>query len=377
MVAEQREARQPVVEENIVLPRQFGVAVSTPRPHGTAMRVVILMTRQAVRSRRCIEDRLDMASGTFSISMCTQQRMTRVDVMIEMHVRPPGRRMTGIAGTTEVPVVVVVVFVTGDAGRTQAVGERVGAMVTVASLLGVHAIEGKLCVALMIEARFVPTNRAVAIAAFGTAAPVVRVVLGMAGITCRRRILERVVGVTVKTPWSLVVADQRKAGRVVIELNVQPALGCMAVAALRAESARMCVIAFVTGKAITRRVPTSYVRYMAVAALLLGMSAQQGKPRQVMIEPAFVQTNNVGVATLVVRMAVRAGRPFRTTIHSVKTRLGFDVCGDFIVAIETQRALLFTVKAKMAITAFFFEFGVGLSQFARHDQRLKLSLCWS
>ena len=116
---------------------------------------------------------------------------------------------------------------------------------------------------------------------------------------------------------------------------------------------------------------------MAVAALLVGMSAQQGKPRQVMIEPVFVQTNNVGVATLVVRMAVRASRPFCTTIHTVKAGLGLDVCGNFIVAIETQRALLFTVKAKVAITAFFFEFGVGLSQFARHDQRLKLSLCWS
>ena len=115
---------------------------------------------------------------------------------------------------------------------------------------------------------------------------------------------------------------------------------------------------------------------MAVAALLVCMSAQQGKPRQVMIEPVFVQTNNVGVATLVVRMAVRASRPFRTTIHTVKTGLGFDVRGDFIVAIETQRALLFTFKAKMAIAAFLFEFGVGLSQFARHDQRLKLSLCW-
>jgi hypothetical protein len=245
VVAEQREACQPVVEENIVLPRQFVVAVGAPRPHGTAVRVVILMTRQAVRSRRCIEDRLDMASGTFSISMCAKQRMSRVDVMIEMHVRPPGRRMTGIAGTTEVPVVVVVVFVTGDAGRTQAVGERVGAMTTVASLLGVHAIEGKLCVALMIEARFVPTNRAVTIAAFGTAAPIVSIIFGMAGVTRGRRILERVVGVTVKTPRSLVVTDQREAGRVVIELNVQPAFRCMAVAALRTESARMCVVALV------------------------------------------------------------------------------------------------------------------------------------
>ena len=246
MVAEQREACQPVVEENIVLPRQFGVAVSTPRPHGTAMRVIILMTCEAVRSRRCIEDRLDMASGTFSISMCAKQRMSRVDVMIEMHVRPPGRRMTGIAGTTKVPVVVVVVFVTGDAGRTQAVGKRIRAMATVTSLFGVHTVERKLRIALMIEARFVPTNRAVTIPAFGTAAPIVRVVLGMAGVTRRWRILERVVGVTVKTPRPLVVTDQREAGRVVIELNVQPAFRRMAVAALRTESARMCVVALVT-----------------------------------------------------------------------------------------------------------------------------------
>ena len=204
------------------------------------------MTRQAVRSRRCIEDRFNVARSAFSIGMCTKQRMSRVDVMIEMHVRPPGRCMTGIAGTTEVPVVVVVVFMTGDAGRTQAVGKRIRAMATVASLLGVHAIEGKLCVALMIEARFVPINRAVTIAAFGTAAPIVRVILGMAGVTRGRRILERVVGVTVKTPRPLVVTDQREAGRVVIKLNVQPTFRCMAVAALRTESARMCVVALVT-----------------------------------------------------------------------------------------------------------------------------------
>lgn len=75
----------------------------------------------------------------------------------------------------------------------------------------------------MIEARVVPTGRAVAVFTLLPASTVVSVIAGMAAVAGRRSVLESLVFVAGEALGFLVESDQRKPRHVMIKFDVEPA----------------------------------------------------------------------------------------------------------------------------------------------------------
>jgi hypothetical protein len=164
MNAEQRESRQIVVEENIVRPGMFVVAVKAKSALGSLVGVVILMADQAILDKLDLEDWLDVARDTLGESVGPLQHIGSLDTVIESDIYPLIIDVAGIAGGTEVSVVIVVFEVTGNAGDIQRVGERVVAVAGIAGELSMAAVERETRVPPMIAIRFCALELAVDVA---------------------------------------------------------------------------------------------------------------------------------------------------------------------------------------------------------------------
>lgn len=223
MNAEQRESRQIVVEENIVRPGMFVVAVKAKSALGSLVGVVILMADQAILDKLDLEDWLDVARDTLGESVGPLQHIGSLDTVIESDIYPLIIDVAGIAGGTEVSVVIVVFEVTGNAGDIQRVGERVVAVAGIAGELSMAAVERETRVPPMIEAGIGPAGRRMTVRAFLSTAAVMRIVRRMAGVAIRFCALELAVDVAGRTRSVNVFSGQWKFGRTMIELDLGPA----------------------------------------------------------------------------------------------------------------------------------------------------------
>ena len=252
------------------------------------MCVVVFVARQAVGSECGFEDRLNMASLALDIVMSPVQGVAGIREMIETYFRPARARVAGFALFPEMAFVVVVFKMTIDALHRQLIGERVVTMTGLAFLLRMFVLEQKACITIVIEARVVPAQRAMAVAALVAAAAVMCVILGMKAVTGRGRIRKRVVGMTVKTRRPLVFTNQRIPRRVVIELDLQPVVRGMTISALCAKRSGVRVVIFVTGKAVPGRVAMSLLGLMAIIALIVRVLAEQREVRLFVVERILI-----------------------------------------------------------------------------------------
>ncbi len=214
------------------------------------MRVVVFVAAQAIRLQRDSENRLDVAGRTFSVGMSPVQGMTGIDRVIELHGRPAGRHVAGVALASEVAVVLVVVLMAGDTVHRQGIGEGVVTVACVTALLAMFAKQREARITFVIEACVFPAHRAMAVTALVSAAAVVRIVLRVAVVAGSRCICKCVIGMTVQALGPLMLPDQRVPGRIVVKLEVHPVVWCVAIAALIAKGLTVWVICFVTGIAI-------------------------------------------------------------------------------------------------------------------------------
>jgi len=117
VLAQQRETRQTMVEEDVFSPRLFVVAVFADLPLGTTVRVVFLMAITANSRGLSVKHRFDMAGRTFNTGVCAAQGVSGVDVVIERELHPLIGNVAGVTLLTKVPVVIVIVVVAGEACR--------------------------------------------------------------------------------------------------------------------------------------------------------------------------------------------------------------------------------------------------------------------
>ena len=117
-----------------------------------------------------------------------------------------------------------------------------------------------------------------------SAAAIVGIVFGMAVEASRWRRLEGLVLVTPGTLGFRMFADQREAGRVVIELHVGPGGGGVAVAALRAHGVTVDVVRLVAGKTLGRRIAVLAVRLVAFPAFGFAVLAEQREVGEVVCD---------------------------------------------------------------------------------------------
>jgi hypothetical protein len=108
-------------------------------------------------------------------------------------------------------------------------------------------------------------------------------------------------------------------------------------------------------------------------AAVAGQRAVRTSQRKVsafVIEGRGVQAHDVGLAALVLGMAAGALADAGIGHAAVIALVTLQVGGDFLVAVDAQRALARTVGAIVAIAAGVFELGVRLGNLAGHEQAL-------
>ena len=298
------------------------------------MGIIVFVAGEAIPLQFHFEDRFDMTGGTLGLAVRADQRIAGVLAVVEAHFRPAAAGMAGFAALAEMPFVIVVFEMTRDAGHLEFVRERVFTMATVAVLLRMLAVEYEIRIPIVIEARIVPATRAVAVAALIAATTIVCIVFRVTVVALRRGVLKRVVGMAVETCRLLVLADQRVVGRVVVELDVEPLRGRMTVAARRSQCFSVRVVVFMTGIAVAGSVAMFLVRSMARGAFGFGMFAKQWEIGEIVVECLFIQLHDVGISTLVIRMAARAGRILRLLESAVEARRLVDVVGDVFVTVK-------------------------------------------
>lgn len=260
MLAQQREARQIVIEEHIVLPGRFVVAIAALDALLALMRIVFRVAVIAGRMQGDVEYRFDMAGLTFDFFVRADERMFGIDVVIEHDGDPFLAHMAGIACVAEVTAVIVVFQMTGYASSLHLIGERIFAVTVVAGQVGMPSLQEKIRVPVVIETGIGPVSRLVAVVALFAAAAVVRVILGVATETGRRRALKSPVFVTVEARCLQMLAEQRVVGRVVIEFDLEPARCAVAVRAFGAHEFAMNIVLFMTGQTVAWRIPELLVR---------------------------------------------------------------------------------------------------------------------
>lgn len=173
--------------------------------------------------------------------------MARVNVVIEGHLGKTLGYMACIASLSEVPFVIVIIPMAGNAGCIHRVTEGIVAVTVIANQHCVFANQIELGIPCVVKGGVMPVRRLVTVAAFLSAAPVVCVIFGVAAKACRRCISKDVIGMAVETACCCMAADQREAGLIVVKRYDFPASRRMAVVAGLTDRFRMWAVVFVTG----------------------------------------------------------------------------------------------------------------------------------
>jgi len=214
----------------------------------------------------------------------------------------------------------------------------------------------------------------VAVAALLATAAVVGVVLGVTVEAFRRWRLEGLVFMAPGTLGFRMFADQREAGRVVIELDVGPGYGAMTVAAFRPHGVAMNIVGLVAGETLRRRIAVLSVFFVALRALGFAVLAQELEVGEIVVERAFIEMDDIGIPAFMVCMTARTAVIARIAEQSVKPRPIAYVGRDIFMTFEAERTLLCALELGVTCTAVFLVFAMTFNNTARHDQGLNLGI---
>lgn len=101
------------------------------------------------------------------------------------------------------------------------------------------------------------------------------------------------------------------------------------------------------------------------------MSVPEREIRGPVIEIFFIQPDDIFVPALMIGMTMLAFASLYVTTPAMEADLGFDICGDLLVARQAQAKLRDFAKRFVTILAFFLVFGVTLNDLAGHHQLLE------
>ena len=116
------------------------------------------------------------------------------------------------------------------------------------------------------------------------------------------------------------------------------------------------------------------VSFMAFDTFGFSMLSEKGEIRKVVVEGAFVEMNDIGVAAFMVGVTGCAAGVARFGRQAVKPRACIYVGGDVFMTVETQCALFRSLEFRVARIAVFFVLGVTFDDLAGHDQCLDLGI---
>lgn len=166
-----------------------------------------------------------MTLGTLQVGMFTNKREARIAV-VEGHVAPPARVMTGAAVRAELSIMGILACMTGITIRWSTL---VNAICVTGTALNVGMFSRQRESGIVvIESHIAPTAGIVTRSAVRAELTIMLVFRGMTGITILGRPFEHTIGMTGSTLHAGMPARKREAGLVVVKAHVRPLGGLMA-----------------------------------------------------------------------------------------------------------------------------------------------------
>ena len=127
-----------------------------------------------------------------------------------------------------------------------------------------------------------------------------------------------------------------------------------------------------TGDAVGRRVAVLIAGFVAIRALEAVMFADQWKVRCLVSECRLIERHDIGVAPLVVSVAIGAIPAFRIPVPAMESSLRGNIRRDVLMTLTAELGLLVALKLDVARSTFLLDVSMTGNYFARHNQRLEL-----
>lgn len=287
MLADQGEARQRVIENDAVFPRDNIVATRAITPKLAFVLVVIDVAPDALDRKFYGVRWLLVAGCAYKRLMSARQRKPRHLIVIETAVFPVAAVVAARAVRAVSPLVNIIGRVTGDAhpGRF---ADRVSRAVTCgATRTGMLAEQRKTRVTVVVERGALPVGRVMATGAVRAPSALMNIVFGMAAVALGRRPVPALTGMAAEARGGSMLADEGVPRAGMIERQrLFPVVDAMTALTVLAEPTAMRILFGMTACARCWR--PAIVRIVAMAS---STSCSCVSPGQGVVGQAVVKTS--------------------------------------------------------------------------------------
>lgn len=269
----------------------------------------------------------------------------------------------------------VVLLVAGEAVCRQLVAIKITRVAVIAFDLLMLATMHKLRFPVMVESDHVPFLRAVALVTFCAIAPAMHILQLVAIAANHADALIAFTGMAGFAVDFLMSSDQLEFRlRMIVWFDVVPGVFIMAALAFLTELSFMRFVRLMTIDAKVRRFPICDISLMTTLAARGSVCAFQAEIGKVVIEGFAVELHDIGIASLVLGMAVIAFLVGRIGAAPVKALFLLSVGCDLLVTVHAKPHLRSLRKGLMAILAILFILCMTFNERARHDQPVEPAL---
>ncbi len=205
-----------------------------------------------------------------------------------------------------------------------------------------------------------------------TAAPIVRVIFGMAVDTGGWRFGESSILMTIQTSRFAVFTEQGIFCCSVVKLAFQPLGRFVTGNTIKAHRFLMRLVVTMTVDALRWRFSMLQIRFMTIGAVGLRVRTAQLEVGEAMVKRSFVQNNDDRISSLVFCMAAGALVGLDFCAKPMKSSLATDVACDIFMTIEAKLPLPFFVEQLVAAGTLAFKIRMHLDDLTGHDERLNI-----
>jgi hypothetical protein len=368
----QRETREVMIEGDGPLPTSGGMTLIALQTELAGMHIARAMAAGAVRWQLLRRYRCGMTGVAGDLRVPAGELPVPVVCVIEARGLPLVISVAPAALGAQASGVRVLPLVAPEAVLGNLVLQVAAAVAILTIDPGVHALERKTGLFVVIEFRGLPAGGGMAVGAFRAPVAPVDIIRGVAGDAFFGGALVPVAEMTAHARHLEVFVTQRVGGLVVIEPGPAPGGRLVASGTIAPQLAFVRLLfpvaVHAAGRGFAERLPA----HVTARATNDCVRIVQGKIGTVMIKLLTTQLHDVGVATMVLRVATAAFRRRYTGQVSVKALFAADVGCDLLVTIEAQTRLALAIAAVVAERALLLILGMSMGDFARHEQYLRI-----
>src|SRR5215469_992518 len=355
-------------------PRPTIRVVAKPAARRKAALVMLVAVAGDARNRRALERLRAMALLTGHDRVAPDQRKPR-DVVIERSDAPPARRaMALLAAGAELALVLVILAMARHAGRPQLVAVDVAGVARIAFDLRVRGAQREFRL-VVIEVDCGPLVLIVAGFALRPIPPAVDVLYPVAIDAPCADILVALAGMARGARHSAMSAAKRELRLVVVErLDTTPSRLTVTTLTILPEPPFVGIARLVAVEATPRSVAELHGLHVTVGAGHLLMRLAKHEIRQRMIEGLAVEQDDIGIAPLVIGVALAALLLACIRAKPMKPPSRLTVGGDLLVTGQAKLGLRARRERLVTVAALLLELGMPGHERPRRGQPLEQAL---